>query len=117
MLTSPRMYSRANLSLDKCLCSCTRHSACKISVVWREQTTMLPNRRYFSWASALSRDPGGHGFHMAEEGEMRTKRTSNILQTYFKHTSKQLQNTCKHIKIYFQLTKITFISVVIVMKV
>ena len=32
--------------LDKCLRSCTRHSARKISVVWRDQT-LLPNRRYF----------------------------------------------------------------------
>ena len=95
MLTSPRMYSRANLSWTSVYvrAHATRRARSQLCGAIRHCYQIDGT---FLGLCAESR-PRRSWFHMAEEGEMRTKHTSNILQTCFKHASNILQNTCKHL--------------------
>ena len=88
MLTSPRMYSRANLSWTSVYvrAHATRRARSQLCGAIRHCYQIDGT---FLGLCAESR-PRRSWFHMAEEGEMRTKRTSNILQTYFKTTSKHV---------------------------
>ena len=95
MLTSPRMYSRANLSWTSVYvrAHATRRARSQLCGAIRHCYQIDGT---FLGLCAESR-PRRSWFHMAEVGEMRTKHTSNILQTCFKHASNILQNTCKHL--------------------